>query len=287
MLGTGSDVSASLAKLAAKRQDIFSELSQSELEKKRAEEEALKRKAREREAVVWDGHVASGETTVNRFQASANIDNQIRALHQAHGLTEDDTSTGPKIGPTGYVPPPTSFADNASMQNVNASVGPPPAFTPFQPAGHPSGTIFAAPQAGLINTSAPQMYNPYGVPYVQQAPMSAPMPMSAAPVSAAAPISSGPVLNPGVVRPLGDANDGEDSNEPSAKRQRLSKLPTGYHDEQAWAEARPVGSTSDLKSLFENLKTHSYLNRTVSAFTYRCRHLPIGQSGIAMANSCR
>ena len=84
---TGSDVSASLRDLARKRGDIFSTAGMSEAEKAKAAQEEARRKAKDREAVVWDGHVASGELTTNRFQTGANLNQQIEAIHRAKGLT--------------------------------------------------------------------------------------------------------------------------------------------------------------------------------------------------------
>ena len=84
---TGSDVSASLRDLARKRSDIFSTAGMSEAEKAKAAQEEIRRKTKEREAVVWDGHVASGELTTNRFQTGANLNQQIEAIHRAKGLT--------------------------------------------------------------------------------------------------------------------------------------------------------------------------------------------------------
>lgn len=59
----------------------------SEAEKAKAAQEDARRKAKDREAVVWDGHVASGELTTNRFQTGANLNQQIEAIHRAKGLT--------------------------------------------------------------------------------------------------------------------------------------------------------------------------------------------------------
>lgn len=50
-------------------------------------EAEIKAKQREREKNVWDGHTASMDSTRERYQANANLDDQIAALHRAKGLT--------------------------------------------------------------------------------------------------------------------------------------------------------------------------------------------------------
>ena len=205
MLGTGADVTASLRNLARKRTDIFTAPGMSEAEKRKAAEEEAKRKAKEREAVVWDGHVASGEMTTSRFQTGANFDEQIKAIHRAKGLTADGQSgTAPKIGPAG----PGEVAD----------IGAEPAFNPLMPAN--GSTLSAAPQAGLINQNAPSQYNPYAQMQQQQPQV----PTAAAPA-------------PSTSRAADDQPDGE----PNAKRARTSKLPEGqYYDEETWLASHPV-----------------------------------------------
>ena len=88
-LQRGADVSASLRDLARARIDIFG--TEADEEARRKEEAELLVKRRERERVVWDGHTASKEKTLDKFQTSVNFEEQIAAIHRSRGL-------GPYVG---------------------------------------------------------------------------------------------------------------------------------------------------------------------------------------------
>lgn len=81
---TGTDVSASIRAIAAHRPDIFGAGSVDQNEEARLQEAVAKSKAREK--LVWDGHSATKDSTTNRYQSGANLDEQIEALHRAKGL---------------------------------------------------------------------------------------------------------------------------------------------------------------------------------------------------------
>ena len=83
-LQRGADVSSSLRNLARTRVDIFGAEEDEEQRKKEEEEERIRR--REREKVVWDGHTATKDKTLDAFSTNVNIDEQIAALHRAKGL---------------------------------------------------------------------------------------------------------------------------------------------------------------------------------------------------------
>lgn len=84
LLQQGADVSASLRDLANARTDMFgSELDE---DARKLQEDAERARRKEKERVIWDGHTASKETTLNKFQAGANFDEQIAAIHRAKGL---------------------------------------------------------------------------------------------------------------------------------------------------------------------------------------------------------
>jgi splicing factor 3A subunit 1 len=211
----GADVSASLRRLAAQRTDIFSEVGLTDAQKRKAAEEARKL-SKAREANVWDGHVASGQLTTDRFNNAAAMGGQIDALHRSKGLGEA-AGPAPHIGPAGFVVPvpiPTSAMPIVAPANMTGA------------------SLSAAPQAGLSN---PYTYNPgeaTGLPYsgVQVPGPVAPVAMSfaAQPVSAA-------------TRPAEAAPDGE----PSAKRARVERLPEGrFHDEETWLASHPVRCAS-------------------------------------------
>lgn len=77
-------MSASIRALAAHRPDIFGSGTGGDEEEARLQEAAAKSKAREKD--VWDGHTASKESATNRYQAGANLDEQIEALMRSKGL---------------------------------------------------------------------------------------------------------------------------------------------------------------------------------------------------------
>lgn len=199
MLGTGADVAASLRKIAQQRTDIFSEAGMTDAEKRQQAEEELKRKAKEREAIVWDGHIASAEMSAQRYQSSANLDSQISALHKAKGLTEDANQSriGPNVG---------------AANDVNT----------FPPSS--GATISAAPQASLLNPNAPQMYNPYGVPLMQ------PGQTSIAGQAASSQPSSG------FGRPAEEAPEGQPD---AKRARMARGPEGQFYDENSWLETHP------------------------------------------------
>lgn len=89
-LQRGANVESSLRSLARARTDIFG--SEVDEEKRKKEEQAELERRKEREKNVWDGHTASKDKTLDKFQTNSNIEEQIAAIHRAKGL-----------GP--YVPP--------------------------------------------------------------------------------------------------------------------------------------------------------------------------------------
>lgn len=83
-LQKGANIEQSLKRLARARTDIFGT---EEDEEKRKQEEALEQeRRREREKVVWDGHTASKEKTMDKFSMQQNFDEQIAQIHRAKGL---------------------------------------------------------------------------------------------------------------------------------------------------------------------------------------------------------
>ncbi|KAJ3556642.1 hypothetical protein NM688_g1909 [Phlebia brevispora] len=83
-LQRGANVVSSLRNLARTRVDIFGAEEDEEKRKKEEEEERLRR--REREKVVWDGHTATKDKTLDKFSTNVNFDEQIAAIHRAKGL---------------------------------------------------------------------------------------------------------------------------------------------------------------------------------------------------------
>ena len=83
-LQRGANVEASLRSLARARVDIFGTEADEEARKREEAEQAAKRK--EREKVVWDGHTASKDKILDKFQSNVNFEEQIAAIHRAKGL---------------------------------------------------------------------------------------------------------------------------------------------------------------------------------------------------------
>lgn len=75
-------MASSLRNLAKTRVDLFD----ADEEKRKQEEEEENAQRREREKAVWDGHTASKANTLDKFQSNVNFDEQIAAIHKAHGL---------------------------------------------------------------------------------------------------------------------------------------------------------------------------------------------------------
>lgn len=79
-------MSASLRELARSRTDMFGTDQDEETRKLQEDEERAKR--REKEKVIWDGHTSSKAATLDKFQHSSNLDDQIAAIHKAAGLNK-------------------------------------------------------------------------------------------------------------------------------------------------------------------------------------------------------
>ncbi|KAM0791813.1 hypothetical protein ACM66B_004073 [Microbotryomycetes sp. NB124-2] len=123
LLPEGTNVASSIRDLAAHRPDIFGGAANDEDIKRRQEELLAQSKARE--AHVWDGHTATKESVQNRYQANANFQEQIEALHRAKGLLGPEGGQDPQIGPSVPVQS-TADAGNAFMRGATMSAAPQP-----------------------------------------------------------------------------------------------------------------------------------------------------------------
>lgn len=83
-LQRGANVESSLKSLARARVDIFG--TEVDEEKRKREEQAQIAQRKEREKVVWDGHTASKDKTLDKFSTNVNFEEQIAAIHRAKGL---------------------------------------------------------------------------------------------------------------------------------------------------------------------------------------------------------
>ncbi|BGP49282.1 SF3a splicing factor complex subunit [Rhodotorula kratochvilovae] len=249
----GTDVSASIRAIAAHRPDIFGG-DIGDVEKQRQAERAAQSKAREKN--VWDGHAASKESITLRYQQTANLDDQIAALHKAKGiLATEESNIGPSLpsqNSSGAPIEPTVLSGGASIsagpqrqqqvtverttQSDFRSVGLPPNFAASPaPAENPyhASTESNAPAAAAGPPLAPGLPQRPNVSTPGEA-LPGPGPGSLrAQEAAAAPSTSAPTA--GVTRPAPDAEG--DSGEPAAKRARVAEGHTYPEDE--WLAAHP------------------------------------------------
>ncbi|KIJ44155.1 hypothetical protein M422DRAFT_228832 [Sphaerobolus stellatus SS14] len=231
-LQKGADVVSSLKHLARTRVDIFGAEADEEKRKREEEEELAKRK--EREKVVWDGHTATKAGTLDKFQSNVNFDEQIAAIHKAKGLGPIDAGIGPGIGP--------SITPTSSLPPPPASLPMPPQAAVSSAANAGGATIASGPQPASMFPPPmmlpPLHYQPNTVqPFGYQAspPMGTPRPGMPPGMS---PSGSGV----GMVRSADEMLGGDaDGNAPSAKRQRVAKLPGGHlYPEQDWVNMHPI-----------------------------------------------
>ncbi|GJN90047.1 hypothetical protein Rhopal_003045-T1 [Rhodotorula paludigena] len=239
----GTDVSASIRAIAAHRPDIFGG-DIGEAERQRQAEQAAKSRAREKN--VWDGHAASKETITMQYQQTANLDEQIAALHRSKGLLPaEESNIGPQVPAQGAPAPqiePTTLSSGATIsagpqphqvtverttsQNFT-SQGLPPGF-----ANSPApGTPAPAAAEGASASPAPPMNLPPGLP----ARPNVGTPGEAVPGPGPSSLStSQPVATAGVTR---SAEDDLSSEQPSTKRARHAE---GHvYPEEEWLASHP------------------------------------------------
>ncbi|KAF8321656.1 hypothetical protein DL93DRAFT_2093642 [Clavulina sp. PMI_390] len=228
-LQRGANAANALKQLARARGDLFD--GDDEKRQREAEEEALRRK--EREKGVWDGHTATKASTQDKYSTNVNFDEQIAAIHRAKGLGATDTSTiGPAIGP--------SMVPNLPVPPIPAPV-PIPAFEQQLPNPAYAGAVISS---GPQPASAPPMY---GGPTGMFTPAPAPMPGAAAPpgihpsrlaAMGGAPGSGGASPVSGVVR---TADEAQMDAEPSmgTKRPRIERPEGHFYPEEDWLSMHP------------------------------------------------
>ncbi|GAA5825145.1 hypothetical protein JCM11251_006118 [Rhodosporidiobolus azoricus] len=257
----GTDVSASIRAIAAHRPDIFGEGDEDDEErKKRAEEMA---KSRAREAQVWDGHAASKESITLRYQQTADLTNQIEALHRSKGLLATDNG-GPQIGPsvptasTSSAIEPTTLSAGASISagpqpaqlnierttqhNFTTVGGLPPNFT--DPSGGTSVSV-ATPSDSTDAPSTAPIALPPGLPARPQVQnpgeaLPGPGPGSLRALEAAAAAASASPALPAAAAATGTTRPAEDEpeDEPSAKRSKRAGEGALYSEED-WLASHP------------------------------------------------
>lgn len=246
----GTDVSASIRAIAAHRPDIFGEGGDEEEAIRQAAEVA---KSRAREAQVWDGHAASKDSITLQYQQTADLSEQIKALHRSKGLLATDPD-GPQIGPsvpvasTSIAAEPTSLSHGASI-----SSGPQPATLTierntsqnFQATGHLPPNFTSGAPSSVATPQDPPANIPSipGLParpnvHVPGEALPGPGPGSLSALEARnappPPPPSAPAAS--ISRPA----DGEPEDERSAKRAKVSSGAGGHvYSEEEWLESHP------------------------------------------------
>lgn len=275
-LQKGANVVASLKNLARTRVDIFGAEADEERRKKEEEEERERRK--EREKVVWDGHTASKENTLNKYSTNVNFDEQIAAIHRAKGLGPQEASAiGPGIG-TAAAPLPLS-----SLPPAPSSLPPVPA----QASGaYAAATVSSGPQpASAYPPPQAQMLPPLhyqGLDAAQPFGYQPPPPgaggmhpsrmavlQAGGPPPAGSPMGAGSGSGPpptGTVRSA-DQMEGEDGG-PPAKKQKVAKLPGGQlYPEEDWINMHPYTISLQIQLPEDNSKPEWKLDGTTITLT--------------------
>ncbi|KAI5477585.1 splicing factor 3A subunit 1 [Pseudohyphozyma bogoriensis] len=231
LLPGGTDVSASLRALASHRADIFGTADDAEI--KRQQEEA-KLLSKAREAGVWDGHTATKEGITARYQAAANLDEQIEALHRTKGLLavdEDETRIGPAapaVAPVVEQQPPSTFLNAGAGATISAAPQPNQQSNPYSTGQYGQG--YGQAQYGQPTSGTG--YPPASAPGLPARPAVA-NPGEAMPAAAVAPVAEG------VASPYAGGRPAEDEPEdaPSSKRQKLAD--GQYYPEEEWVASHP------------------------------------------------
>ncbi|BGP17592.1 hypothetical protein JCM10213_001241 [Rhodosporidiobolus nylandii] len=252
----GTDVSASIRAIAANRPDIFGDADENEEEQKRRAEELAKSRARE--AHVWDGHAASKESITLRYQQTADLSEQISALHRAKGLLATDPE-GPQIGPSvpsastsapiehttltsgasiSSGPQPATLTIERNTGRDFTAVGAMPSFASTSGASVSVSTPTEGVDAPAPPPTAPSMPLPPGLPARPQVvnpgealPGPGPGSLRALEAAAAPPAPAAAQLA-GTTRPAED-----DLEEPSAKRTK--RTDGQLYSEEDWLASHP------------------------------------------------
>lgn len=232
-LQRGADVAASLKKLARKRVDVFGTEDAEELRRKEEEEELAKRK--EKEKVIWDGHIATKVGTMDKYQVNVNLDEQIAAIHRAKGFGgTEQTAIGPGIGPAA-APAPISLHPSSTSLPVNPNALPAPPL----PAPVAAPVPIQATASQPIFNLAPGQPQPVVLPPLHYQGLSSSQPFGYTPP----PPGSNPSRvgsKAGTVRSAEEMLEGDPSGGPAVKKAKIGRLPDGQlYPEEAWLEYHP------------------------------------------------
>ncbi|KAF9483802.1 hypothetical protein BDN70DRAFT_873425 [Pholiota conissans] len=234
-LQTGTNVVSSLQNLARTRVDIFG--TETDEERRKREEAIEREKRKEREKVVWDGHTSSKANTLDKFSTNVNTDEQIASIHRRKGLgPQEANAIGPGIGPAAVPLPLTS------LPPAHASLPAPPSGT----GAYSAATVSSGPQPASMYAQPPVMLPPLhyqgmdsAQPFGYQPAPAVPAAMH--PTRMAALAAANNAIQAGMVRSADEMEGAGGSDEmPSAKRQKVAKLPGGaLYPEEDWIAMHP------------------------------------------------
>lgn len=146
LLQQGADVSASLRELANARTDMFG--NDLDEDARKLQEDAERARRKEKERVIWDGHTASKETTLNKFAQQSNLDEQIAAIHKKAGVATVENTAGP-VGPGPAAFPKPAPAEQGPAGTISALPQPPSSLPP-----NPMGSYSSLPAPPSVPSAA-------------------------------------------------------------------------------------------------------------------------------------
>ncbi|KAJ3479406.1 hypothetical protein NLI96_g9081 [Meripilus lineatus] len=217
-LQCGTNIVSSLKNLARTHVDIFGAEEEEKRKKEEVEvEERLRR--REREKVVWDGHTVSKANTLDKFSTNVNFDEQIAAIYRSKGL-------GLNPHPAHVPPATTSFTPRPTPLNIRHRCR--------WELRRRNSLIRSSTRLPLpISSRTRHASQPFGYQPARVAALSGGVGVGVPPsIGVGVGMGPGPGAGPGpqlgMVRSADEMDGGEDGH-PSAKRQKLAKLPGGQY----------------------------------------------------------
>jgi splicing factor 3A subunit 1 len=157
LLQQGADVSASLRELANARTDMFG--NDLDEDARKLQEDAERARRKEKERVIWDGHTASKETTLNKFAQQSNLDEQIAAIHKKAGVATVENTAGPiGPGPAAFPKPAPPQAEQGPTGTISALPQPPSSLPPIPTAAMGSYSSLPAPPSAPSAALPPSIH---------------------------------------------------------------------------------------------------------------------------------
>ncbi|PWN39891.1 hypothetical protein IE81DRAFT_326065 [Ceraceosorus guamensis] len=116
----GADPSRALKQFASNRTDIFGAEAEEAARRRRDAEEQRLRK--EREKIIWDGHIASRQTTRDAFNQTKQVEQTMANINRNFKAGEVESNIGPQFpGQHGVQPPEGAYAYGAPAAGFDPS----------------------------------------------------------------------------------------------------------------------------------------------------------------------